>query len=70
MIPIFDISDSVQFKELSYSIVEGENGKIIFHQLYYCDPPLSVVLTTYDGTAYGKCGYVILYPATCSSLWS
>ena len=61
MIPIFYVSDGVQFKKLSYSIVEGKKGQISFYQLYYCDTSLTVVLSTSDGTASGKCGYVILY---------
>ena len=61
IIAIFYVSDGVQFRELSYSIVEGEKGQIKLSQLYYCDTPLSVVLSTSDGTAYGKCDYVILY---------
>ena len=61
IIAIFYVSDGVRFKELSYSIVEGEKGQIKLSQLYYCVTPLSVVLSTSDGTAYGKCDYVILY---------
>ena len=53
MIPTFYVSDGVQFKELSYSIVEGEKGEISLSQLYYCVTPLTVVLSTSDGTAYG-----------------
>ena len=61
IIAIFYVSDGVRFRELSYSIVEGEKGQIKLSQLYYCDTPLSVFLSTSDGTAYGKCDYVILY---------
>ena len=61
MMAIFYVSDGVQFRRLSYSIVEGEKGNISFSQLYYCATSLTVVLSTSDGTAYGKCGYVILY---------
>ena len=61
MIAIFYFSDGVRFREHSYSIVEGEKGQIKLSQLYYCATPLSVVLYTTDGTAYGKFDYVILY---------
>ena len=61
MIAIFDVSDGVRFKKLSYSIVEGEKGQISFSQLYCCATLLTVVLSTSDGTAYGKCDNVIFY---------